>query len=58
MFFNSVSLFVCVFDCVSCCYSSFVFLLGFFQYISPNTYVIEAEGFSDLSMTIVNLRKT
>ena len=55
MFFHSVFLFVSLFLCVFCCYLSFVL---FFQDISLNTYVIEAVGFSDLSMILVNLWKT
>ena len=53
MFFISVFLFVCLFVCVSCCYLSFVFVI--FQDVSPNTHVIEAVGFSDLSMILMNL---
>ena len=49
----SVSLFI-----GSCLLLLFVFcfvLFYFFRDISPNTYVIEAVGFSDLSMILVNL---
>ena len=38
------------------CFFSFSF--SFFSDISPNIYVIEAVGFSDLSMILVNLWKT
>ena len=55
MFFNSVFLFVCL----------FVFLVVirllrfcFFWDTSLNTFEIEAVGFSDLSMILVNLWKT
>ena len=37
------------------CCLCFVFLL--FRDISPSTYVIEAVGLSDISMTLVNLWK-
>ena len=54
LFSFSVTLFIGSRVCY--CYFSFV-LFYFFRDISPNTYVIEAVGFSDLSMILVNLRK-
>ena len=58
---NFLFLRLCVSLCICCCYCFFVFcfvLYCFLQDILPHTYVVEAVGFSGLSMIPVNLWKT
>ena len=62
MFFNSaflfVFLFVCLFVFVVVICLLFCFGLIFSRDISPNTYVIKAARFSNLSMIVMNLSET